>query len=161
VPQIADALRQQHPPSLPTSRLSRDLQWWERHLRERYSSAQFDPALAIGEALQAYAFVEQQAFRDYRALPAGASTRAKMACLRTAMDARERRVHLLQDLGLLDRNIGTVDVQQHIESAEAIRTWIESAGVVTEGELMPEAERDFLYGDPMRALTAGDGDREH
>lgn len=162
VRQIVESLRQQRPPIHVTpSTISRDLQWWHEHFRDNYTPERFDSAGTVGEALAAFTYVEQQALREFRALPHSASARAKMTCLRTALEARDRRVHLLQDLGLLDRNIGTVDVQQHIESAEAIRSWIESAGVVTEGELVPDAERDFLYGDAARALLPDGSDREH
>ena len=71
-----------------------------------------------------------------------------------------RTVELLQDLGLLDRHIGTLFIDdgkpvERIPSGEELQRRFESIEV-TEGELVNEAERAWKHGEQVAAESSGE-----
>lgn len=112
------------------STISRDIAWIRNHRRELFGDhSTFDSAQEIGEAVALFADVEMSALRDFSRLKPDQS-RARIACLRTAMMARQMRVNLLRDLGFLDRPIGNVGM--------AIRTDAVRQALIEEGLILPD-----------------------
>ena len=100
--------------------VSTDLAWIRANWRERYGrQPSVDPAELVGETIALYQDVEMLALLEHsrigdetknkRISPMFAA-RQRMACLRTALVAREMQINLLQDLGVLDRALGTMKV---------------------------------------------------
>lgn len=147
--QIAEALARLTPPIVADiSTVARDLQYWKEHFREVLSPERFDAEGEVFAVLESYDYIAGQAIREYRTLPASASARAKMTCLRTAADTNQKKINLLQDLGLVTRELGTLRVSRGgVENAEAIRAWMEQHGTIQDADLVPDAERAWLYGD--------------
>ena len=112
--------------------VSRDLAWIRQNWRERYGlTPTLDPAEIAGETLDLYRDIENLALLEHTRISDEArgrrispmfAARQRMACLRTALLAREMQVSLMQDLGILDRALGTLKVvPRAAEIREAIR----------------------------------------
>jgi DNA-binding CsgD family transcriptional regulator len=88
--QIARAL------GVSASTVSRDLGWVRSNWQEMFGpNPHFDVAVFIGESLALFAEIEATALLDSEQPDIG--VRNRMACYRTAMQARERSVALIQD----------------------------------------------------------------
>lgn len=113
------------------STISRDMTWIRNHRKELFGDhSTFDSAQEIGEAVALFADAEVSALRDFSRLKPDQSA-ARIACLRTALMARQMRVNLLRDLGFLDRQIGNIGVTLR---ADAIRQALRDEGVlITDG----------------------------
>jgi hypothetical protein len=68
------------------------------------------------------------------------STYLRMRCLKVAQEARLQQVNFLQDLGLLDRNLGTLDLGS-VQNPRAFARLIEKYRHVPEDALTSAAER--------------------
>jgi hypothetical protein len=132
--------------------ISRDIQWIRTHWGDVFGQApSLKPEEEIGEAVAIYEDAEQAALLEYHALaqttaPIPTKSRARMLCLETAMRARERRIDLLQDLGFLERKLGSVSltIARADELRSALRAQgflgqktIETTAVVEEGDVDP------------------------
>jgi hypothetical protein len=115
------------------STVQADLEWIRDHWGKAFGEqAQIEPSQQIGQAIAVYDDAEGEAMAEYHLLanvPGVAKSRARMDCLRTAMDARGRRIELLQDLGFLDRRIGRLDVDHGVR-AEDIRAILQKEGLL-------------------------------
>ena len=151
--------------SLPT--VSRDLAWIAKNWRDRYGLApQFDPAETVGETLALYQDVEKLALLEHSRIADECSRHAeievecpsclkttkvttihridpifaakqRMACLNSAAAAREKQINLLQDLGVLERALGSlrVTLPRAAEIRESMRRiQAEDLFVVSEAE---------------------------
>jgi hypothetical protein len=123
--------------------VSRDLQWIKEHWRKQYGvPAGLNPQEFIGETIAVYQDHEAAAMLEYHDLKQQAAnrrlspmfvSRARMQALRTAMAARQLQVNLLQDLGLVDRELGSVDVRHRVAKADDIRQLLREEGLLPEG----------------------------
>lgn len=115
--------------------VSRDIAWIRANWGHLYGPGQgVKVEEEIGEAVGIYEDAEQLALLEFHALsttnaPATTRARARMDCLRTIMDARTRRVELLQDLGFLKREIGSFSVS--VARADELRQALRSEGLLT------------------------------
>lgn len=142
--------------------VSRDLQWIRAHWGHLYGVTKgVAVEEEIGEAVSVYADAEQQALMEYHALAATSAplttrARARMDCLRTVMDARSRRVDLLQDLGFLERQIGSVSLT--IARADELRAALRSEGLLSKViDTTAEVDKEQAPVDIQRWLNAGTG----
>lgn len=114
----------------------RDMQWIREHWREQFGAKpKIDPADVVGEALAIYQEIEQSALQDaancIRRTDDGELVdmvffaKQRAACYAVALKAREAQVALLQDLGVVDRAVGTLDVT--LPTAAQIRAAIDAA----------------------------------
>lgn len=62
----------------------------------------------------------------------------RMRCLKVAQEARQQRINFLQDLGLLDRNLGKLDLA-NVETADQVRRLLDHVRV-TPTDLTSAAE---------------------
>jgi hypothetical protein len=124
--QIAQAL------NVNQATVSRDLHWIRHNWRDAYGiPATVSPAEEIGMAVALYEDAETAALREFHSINTGPTTnnsRHRMACLRTAMLARQMRTALLQDVGIVDRQVGTVTVTS--ARADDIRTILRDEGIL-------------------------------
>lgn len=137
------------------STVSRDLAWIRRHWREQYGPVPgLDPAEMVGEALALYRHVEELAFHEHSRLArvsvaqdiktereaavTALVAREKIDCLRTAMAARRAQIALLQDLGLIERALGRLEVR--LPLAQELRERLRAIDV-SDYSLVSEAER--------------------
>lgn len=121
--QIAQAL------NVNQATVSRDLNWIRHHWRDAYGiPATVSPAEEIGMAVALYDDAETAALREFNAPSNVSNSRQRMACLRTAMLARQMRTTLLQDVGIVDRQVGTVTVTS--ARADDIRTILRDEGLL-------------------------------
>ena len=131
------------------STVSRDLHWIREHWRSEYGlPGTICQADEIGMAVALYEDVEQSALLEFHSLREAANdrrlspafiARQRMACLRTAMMARQTRVNLLRDLGFLDRGDRTSD----LPCADGVREMLRDEGLLVTADERP------------RRLTAG------
>lgn len=129
--------------SQPT--VSADLAYIYREWKDRYGlRPTVDPAVIVGQAMALYQETERLALLEFNQLNSVRAaignhfqSKAKMQCLKTAVDAKDRQVALLQDLGILTRALGTVNVA--LPNASEIRRMVKDA-VVTPDMLLPEAQ---------------------
>lgn len=132
--------------------VSGDLKWIAQNWRDRYGSApQIDPAEVVGETMALYQDVETLALLEHSRIGDEAHTRRispmfaarqRMACLRTAMLAREMQIHLMQDLGILERALGSVQV--NLPRAADIRAAYQKARTAVHTPVISAAERKVL-----------------
>lgn len=129
--------------------VSRDLHWIRQNWHAEYGCpAAVSPAEEIGMAVALYEDVEQSALLEFHSLRGAANdrqfspafiARQRMACLRTAMFARQTRVNLLRDLGFLARGDRTSD----LPSADCVRKTLRAEGLlVTADEGPPHSTGD-------------------
>ena len=128
--------------------VSRDLKWIRQQWKDRYGTLpNFDPAEEVGAALALYEEAEVHAMLEFarinqenkdRNISPVYGAKQRMACLKLAGEMRTKRVNLLQDLGIIDRALGTLTVQ--LPRAKQIRETIRTA-TVTDDMLLPPAER--------------------
>jgi P27 family predicted phage terminase small subunit len=101
------------------STVSRDLKWIRAQWRRTYggTAPRLQSGEVIGEALALYQEVEVNALEDATKMRLQrtdvdlvAYAQARMACLAMGLKARQAQVALLQDLGVIERSLGHVDV---------------------------------------------------
>jgi hypothetical protein len=118
--QIASALH------VDPSTVSRDLKFIREHWRHMLGEeAKFDSAVFVGESLALYEDIETQAM--FESSKAGVTTAMKMRCLQIAVLAREKKVQLMQDVGMMSR--APVNVNVNLPTAEQIRKALQHAAV--------------------------------
>ena len=150
--------------------ISRDLEWIAQNWRDRYGLLpQADPAEVIGETLALWQDGEKLALLEHSRIADECSrhetidvecddchktkkvvvnrridpifaAKQRMACLATAMNAREKQIHLLQDLGVLERALGSlrVTLPRAAEIRESMRRiQAEELHLVSEAERPP------------------------
>ena len=162
--------------SQPT--VSVDMQYWRERWQANYGGAPaFDPSLRIGETIALYEELESMALNEFTrrriesqeaAMPAddgvGQPPKRKrkavnwspsqlMSCLRTALMARAQQIALLQDTGLLDRKIGSVNVSG-IEDAATITARLRQLSIITEDMMVSDGERAWLGEIPEKTETS-------
>jgi len=107
------------------STVSRDLAWIAEHRKALFGSpSKLDVENEIGEAYDFYADVESKALRGFAK---ATDAKAQNAYLRTAILARGQRMGLLQDLGLVERQIGTFGVTLR---ADVLRSALREEGLL-------------------------------
>lgn len=131
---------------------SRDLKWWRALWAKKYAvqSPIFRAEEAIGEAVSLYEDAESLALLEFarlneinpsRRISPMFAARQRMACLRSAVSFRQATVGLLQDVGLLDRQLGTVGLVSSNDMAAAVRERLKKAGVIRDEVLVSDGER--------------------
>lgn len=106
------------------STVSRDLAWIEAHRKTLFGQpAKIDIEHEIGEAYDFYCDVEWKALRA----ASKGDAKAQNAYLRTAILARGQRMALLQDLGMIDRQLGTMGLTFR---ADAVRLALREEGLL-------------------------------
>lgn len=153
--EIVTALQQQNPPILASIRtVERDCTAIRDDARRYLTANNFDARFDVGAALARHELIARTATR--RALD-GNDDGAKWA--RVAIRATEARTQLLQDIGLIDRRIGTLFIDDgkradRVPTGAELQQLFESV-VVTEGEIVSEAELAWKHGDGAAAEAAG------
>jgi hypothetical protein len=123
-----------------------------RYLTTKNVDARFE----VGEALAPHEPIARKATQ--RALTVNGGDGAKWA--RIAIRATEARTQLLQDIGLIDREIGTLFIDDgqradRISSGTELQKLFNSV-TVTDAELISEAELAWQHGDAAAAREAKD-----
>jgi hypothetical protein len=159
--EIAAALSQLDPPILVSARtVERDCEEIQRDSRRYLTAARFDARFEVGAALLRHELLARWATQC--ALAAKDGDGAKWA--RVAILATQARTDLCQDIGLIDRRLGTVFVDDtknpdRIPNGVEMQRRFESVNV-TPDEITSVAEIAQLYGDAEafdRARKATDG----
>jgi hypothetical protein len=112
------------------STISRDLKWIRQHWKEMLGDhPKFDASVFIGESLAVYDDIETQAM--FESSKAGTSVGNKMRCLQVATYARDKKVQLMQDIGMIGR--APVNLNVNLPTAEQIRKAIQNAQITIDG----------------------------
>lgn len=146
--------------------VSRDLKTIRGEMVRYYSARGFDAVVEIGKKLAGY---EAREARCHRLARRSKDPKEIALLYRVANESARLYTELLQDIGMLDRNLGTLWLRgaTNEKPAERMPTGEEmqrrfSEIEVVEGEIMSQAERDWLHGDAAvstAAAMAADGDR--
>lgn len=158
--EIIEELQRADPPIITSVRtVERDIAAIKSNARKYLTAANFDVRFEISAALARHELIARMATR--RALD-GNCDGAKWA--RIAIRATEARTQLLQDIGLIDRKLGTLFVADST-TAERVPSGVElqklfEAISVTDADLTSEAELAYKYGDAAQALAAARDARE-
>jgi hypothetical protein len=153
--EIVTALGELNPPIFTSIRtVERDITVIRENGRRYISAKHFDAPFEVSAALARHELIARTATQ--RAL-AGNGDSARWA--RIAIRATEARTTLLQDLGLLDRRIGTLFIDDgnranRIPSGVELRKLFDSI-TVTDAEITSEAELAYRYGDAAAHEAAG------
>lgn len=141
--------------------ISRDIQAWRANARRIGSARHFDALGEVWVRVQGYNTIMRRAYDESIS---SADPRIKLMAYKRYIEASQAATDLLQDVGLLDRRIGTIVIDDRtgastrMPSGEEIQKRFESITVV-EAELIPEARRAWLYGDAAEAEKAAQDDR--
>jgi hypothetical protein len=159
-PQIVEALRKEKPPIHATQPIvSRDLVFVRKNMQRTLHHNGFNAANEILRRLAGYEHRETWAMEEAKKCKPGA---AAAAYLRVANECARYATDLLQDVGLLDRKLGMILLMtsdddarklQRVPAGDELRKYFESVRV-TEGEIVSEAEKAWLYGDAAAAEQA-------
>jgi transposase len=108
--------------------------------RDKYGGAQpqVNAAEIVGESLDLYRECERLGLQNHASATDG---RTKAMHLRVVMEARSRHVALLQDLGYIDRNLGTLELT--LPTAADLRKRLADAQV-TEAMLTPAIDAEVI-----------------
>jgi hypothetical protein len=117
--QIAHAL------GVSTATIHRDLALIREQSEDVYARAGLNAAAVLGEAIARYQLYESDAYRLSRSPTATPVER--MLALREARANRQAQMALLQDLGLLNRVLGTITVG--LPTGSQIRAALDQSGV--------------------------------
>jgi hypothetical protein len=153
--EIAAALARLKPPILVSARtVERDCIEIQKDARRYLSVAHFDARFEVSTALARYEMLARKG--TARALRVNSADAAKWA--RVAVQATEAKMALLQDVGLIDRRLGVLLVEDG-ERADRIPSGTELAEMwrnitVTEADLTSEADLAYRYGDQAAAEAA-------
>lgn len=152
--QIVVALSQLDPPIAASVRsVERDIATVRESGRRYLSSRHFDPKFEISAALARLELVARKATQMMLAANGNGARWARAAIMATTA-----RTKLLQDLGMVDRQLGTlyIDDVQRVDripsGAELAERW--AGVVVNEDKLISDAERHYAHGDETAALAA-------
>jgi hypothetical protein len=137
--------------------VNRDLMYIRKQIRREYIGERFDPIEVIHEKIQGYRRIFRLAMRKAaREKDTGRSS----AAWRTALQAYQQETDLLQDVGLIDRRIGTLFIVpadgkkvERIPTGDELQKHFDAINV-TEGEIISEAERAWMYGDAAASDAA-------
>jgi hypothetical protein len=146
--EIAEALSQLDPPILVSARtVERDFSAIQEDSRRYLTAARFDARFEVGAALMRHEMIARKAAQ--RALTGTNADAARWA--RVAVLATESKTKLLQDVGLIDRRIGTLFIDasknpDRIPNGVDMQRRFESVNV-TPDEITSVAEIAQLYGD--------------
>jgi hypothetical protein len=146
--QIADALQRANPPIVVSVRtVERDCDAIRNDARRYLTATHFDGRHEIGTALLRYELLARKGTQ--RALVENGKDAAKWA--RVAILATEAKTTLLQHVGLIDRRIGTLLIDDgqradRIPSGEELQQRFAQVNVV-DGELVSRAELAWKHGD--------------
>ncbi len=151
--------------------ISRDLQWIYANWRHLYGwPVGLNVAEFIGETLAMYSDHEQQSLLEVQELKMAAQnrrispmfiSRARSAARRTAMAARMAQVQLLQDLGHVERQVGSLDVTHRVAKAEDIRRLLREEGLqLAEGrqKTVPVDPAEAVEGEIIAKWLQGESD---
>jgi hypothetical protein len=157
--EIVEELAKLDPPihcTIPT--VSRDLQYIGKNVRRTLSAKGFDAADAVMKTLAGYEYRERMCMAEIgnttKKPKPGEISRLVMA----ANHCAQLSSRLLQDVGLLDRKLGTLFIDdgkkaERIPSGTELQKLYDSIDVV-EAELVSEAELAWKYGDQAAAESA-------
>jgi hypothetical protein len=134
--------------------IERDIRFIREESRRYLTADHFDARVDIGATLMRYDLLARRA--TTRAL--AENNKSGAAWARVAVLASEAKSNLLQDIGLVDRRLGTILVHpdatsDRIPSGEELQKRFDSINVV-EGELVSSAEKAWLYGDQQQSDAA-------
>jgi hypothetical protein len=151
---IVERLKRDHGISVSTATVSRDLDRARSTAAKTFGS-NFDPLAKIAEYVARY---ESLASRAIRASEAVTEPSQKAALLKVAGAMLERSMTLMQDNGLVHRDLGLLRVDdprpvQRIPSGIELQALYDSINV-TRAEITSEAEIAWLYGDQAAAEDA-------
>jgi hypothetical protein len=153
--EIATELAQLQPPILVAARtVERDCHAIQADARRYLTAANCDARFEVGAALMRHEMLARKATQS--ALAAKDAEGAKWA--RIAIRATDAKTQLLQDIGLIDRQIGTLFIDdgkkaEHVPSGAELQALFDSVNV-RPGDLVNEAERAWEYGDPAASNRA-------
>lgn len=154
--QIVECLREEQPPIVTTVRtVERDISAIRADSRRYLSVGRFDRQFEIATVLSRLELLAMTGTR--RALATSGPVAARWA--RVAIHAMANKTALLQDVGLIDRQFGTLFVDdgsrpiEKIPSGEELQRLFESV-IVEPHELVSEAEKAWLEGDYAAATNA-------
>jgi hypothetical protein len=160
--EIVDQLAKLDPPiicSRPT--ISRDLHLARRHYRHYLSMTGFDAAAEVHSRLMAYEEREQMCMKLARDKAAANDPVRITALIREANRCTVLSTRLLQEIGFLDRKLGTLMIGDKegkrvdsLPSGADLQKLFNETNVV-EGEIMSEAELAWKYGDAATSKAAG------
>jgi hypothetical protein len=163
-PKIVDYLSTKHEPRMPCnlSTVCRDIQFARALFRQTYNARGFDALTELGTRIERYEMAAAMAWREFETAP---DARTRVLALRVYRECNKEATTLLQDVGLLDRRIGTIVLDDPNDKAGRIPNAVElhkrfEAVNVKEGELVSEAEKAYLYGDAA-ASEAAARDADH
>jgi hypothetical protein len=145
--EIATALSQLNPPIIVSPRtVERDCQAIRDDSRRYLTAVNFDARFEVGAALMRHEMIARMAAQHALGNHADGAKWARVAILAT-----EAKTQLLQDIGLIDRRIGTLFIDDsknpdRIPSGVEMQRRFDGVNVV-DADLVSEAERAFKFGD--------------
>jgi hypothetical protein len=135
--------------------ICRDLEWIRLHRQRMFgASPTLDPAELVGDSVELFQDVEAAAllYGESDSL----SIRDRLRCLSTAMSAREKRLALLQSIGLICPT--SPRPHSNLPTAAEIRMAIESSPIET-CDVIHNAEHAWQSGDSVPLTASVDSDR--
>lgn len=156
-PKIVEYLRKHDPPihaNLPM--VCRDIQAARVMFRQNYNARGFDALVEVGTRIERYEMAAAMAWREFETAKESGE---RMQALRIYRECNKEATTLLQDVGLLDRTLGKIVIEDPADKAGRIPNAVElqkrfDAVTVIEGELVSEAEKAYLYGDAAASDAA-------
>jgi hypothetical protein len=162
--EIMEMLRRLTPPIEAQLRtIERDIVFIRDNARRYLSIDLFDARFEISTAVMRYDLLARRA--TTRAMLDDPKSKAGALWARIALLATELKMRLYQEIGLVDRRLGTLMLggeKGKVErvSGEELQKLFDAVNVV-EGEVVSEAERAWLYGDAAAAERAALGTGEN
>ncbi len=132
------------------SQIGRDLQVIQREIRNTLT-ATFDGPRFIANTIYSY---ERRAYKLLSMITEKIEPVAAAALVRAANDCTQKVTELLQDVGILDRRLGTLIFArpddgkkvERVPTGEEMQQFFDGI-TIKESELVSDAERAWLYGD--------------
>ena len=157
-PEIAKRLALEDPPIVvDQSILAKDVRQAQNELKARFSRGRFDAGIMLAQALIEIDDIAWKARADAE----DTKDKAKRAALyRVRLDAIERRISLLQESGLLTKELGRMlldvadgkNIDRIPDGTELAKRF--SAIKVLDADLVSDAEKAWLYGDAQESDDA-------
>jgi hypothetical protein len=162
--QIRDALTKLDPPiHVGMSTIGNDIEYARGNFRKYFGNREaFDAPSEVAKILSRFEYAAMLCLKRART----ELDNGKFAALmRVFNESNEKYQNLLQNVGLVDKRLGTLFIQS-TKKAEAVPTGSELQKLfedvdVVDGEIISSAEKDWLYGqvsvseDAARSATAG------